>query len=236
MKAPVVLLFLKAPEPGKVKTRLAAALGDETAAAIYRRLVENQLRNIPPDWRVRVVYDPPDALECFQAWLGTWLEYRPQLPGDLGVRLAAAAAEAFAEGTETVFCIGGDCPNLCSDTLTEARSRLLEGNHLVFIPADDGGYVLVGLNSPCPEIFENIPWSTPETLLVSLNRAEAEGRKVALLPSKFDIDTRADLERILPTPGMFKVDEAGEIIFDPHDPDYKERLTNEELLKAAGIE
>lgn len=197
MNAPLILLFLKAPEPGKVKTRLAAELGDEAAAAVYRQLVKKQLRHIPPAWRIRVVYDPPDALDRFQAWLGKRLEHSPQAPGDLGDRLAAAVNQAFDEGAGPVFCIGGDCPNLCADTFTEARSRLLEENDLVFVPAEDGGYVLVGMNRPCPEIFEGIPWSSPDTLHVSLSRAETAGRNTALLPSKFDIDTRADLERAI---------------------------------------
>ena len=195
MNTPLVILFLKAPVPGTVKTRLAAEVGEEEAAEVYRRLVENQLRNIPPDWRVRVAYDPPDALEDFHAWLGTQLDYRPQAEGDLGARLDATVNQAFCEGAETVFCVGGDCPNLGPDRFIEAYSLLRDGNDIIFIPAEDGGYVLAGLQAPCPEIFDNIPWSAPDTLRVSITRAKAVGRRVALMPSLFDIDTRADLER-----------------------------------------
>jgi glycosyltransferase A (GT-A) superfamily protein (DUF2064 family) len=163
MNAPLIILFLKAPVPGKVKTRLANEVGKEEAVDVYRWLVENQLRNLPPHWRVRVAYDPPNALKDFHAWLGTRLEYRPQGEGDLGDRLASAVNQAFLEGAE--------------------------------IPADDGGYVLVGLRTPCPEIFKDIPWSAPDTLHVSIDRAEAAGRRVARMPTLFDIDTRADLER-----------------------------------------
>jgi rSAM/selenodomain-associated transferase 1 len=195
MNAPLIILFLKAPVPGKVKTRLANEVGKEEAVDVYRWLVENQLRNLPPHWRVRVAYDPPNALKDFHAWLGTRLEYRPQGEGDLGDRIGAAVNQAFLEGAETVFCVGGDCPNLGPELFIGARSLLIEGNDLVFIPADDGGYVLVGLRTPCPEIFKDIPWSAPDTLHVSIDRAEAAGRRVARMPTLFDIDTRADLER-----------------------------------------
>lgn len=195
MSAPLVLLFLKAPVPGKVKTRLAAEVGPEVAAAAYRQLVENQIRHIPPHWRLRVAYDPPDTLETFHAWLGKEVDCRPQTAGDLGGRLSAAVDEAFAEGQGPVFCIGGDCPNLCPDTFSEARSLLQQGKDIVFTPAEDGGYVLVGLNRPCPEIFESIPWSSPDTLRVSLIRAASAGRRVAQTSPRFDVDTRADLER-----------------------------------------
>lgn len=195
MNTPLVILFLKAPVPGKVKTRLAAEVGKDEATAVYRRLVENQLRNIPPQWRARVAYDPPDALEDFHIWLGTKLEYRPQAKGDLGDRLATAVNQAFREGAKTVFCVGGDCPNLCPEQFTQAHTLLLERNDVVFVPAEDGGYVLAGLRAPCPEIFEDIPWSAPDTLRVSIKRAETAGRRVARMPTLFDIDTRADLER-----------------------------------------
>lgn len=195
MNAPLVILFLKAPVPGRVKTRLAAEVGEKEAADVYRRLVENQLRNLPAGWRVRVAYDPPGALKDFHDWLGTGLDYRPQAEGDLGERLAAAVKQAFSEGAETVFCVGGDCPNLGPGLCIEARTLLVEGNDLVFVPAEDGGYVLAGLRVPCPEIFEDIPWSTPDTLSASIDHAKAAGRRMALLPTLFDIDTRADLKR-----------------------------------------
>ncbi|MCC5843212.1 MAG: TIGR04282 family arsenosugar biosynthesis glycosyltransferase [Verrucomicrobia bacterium] len=195
MSTPLVILFLKAPLPGKVKTRLAAEVGDHVAVGVYRQLVENQIRHIPPHWRIRIAHDPPDALGVFHAWLGDRHDYTPQSTGDLGDRLAAAADRAFEEGHETVFCIGGDCPNLCPDTFAAAQALLLEGNDLVFIPAEDGGYVLAGLRTPCPEIFQNIPWSSGDTLRVSLERARQHVRKVALMPPLFDVDTLADLER-----------------------------------------
>ncbi len=71
----------------------------------------------------------------------------------------------------------------------------MDGNDAVFIPAEDGGYVLLGLRKPCPEIFQNIPWSTSETLSATLANAERAGRKIALMPPLFDVDTLADLER-----------------------------------------
>ncbi|MCC5847275.1 MAG: TIGR04282 family arsenosugar biosynthesis glycosyltransferase [Verrucomicrobia bacterium] len=195
MKPPVVLLFVKAPDPGRVKTRLAKDLGNEAAVAVYRQLVERQLQQIPKAWHTRIVYDPPEALKRFQAWLGADRDYEAQCEGDLGARLQTAVHGAFAEGTERVFCIGADCPSLNVETFETALQTLQGETDLVFAPAEDGGYVLLGLNKEIPAIFEGIPWSQPDTLKVSQAQAEQNGYRVALLPPHFDIDTRADLER-----------------------------------------
>ncbi len=195
MKPPLVLLFLKAPDPGRVKTRLAKDVGNDLAVAVYRKLVERQLRQIPDAWHTRIVHDPPDALARFQDWLGADRDYEAQCDGDLGDRLKAAVQQAFAGGADTVFCIGADCPSLDAHSFVAALETLQGNADLVFAPAEDGGYVLLGLKKPIPEIFEDIPWSQPDTLEVSRSRAEQLGHRVGLLPPHIDIDTLADLER-----------------------------------------
>lgn len=202
MSRPIILMFLKAPVPGRVKTRLAADVGEEAAAAVYRQLVENQLRHLPPGWEVRIVYDPPGALETFHAWLGRGAGYCAQESGDLGRRLSAGVSDAFSEGYAPVFCIGGDCPNLFKESFAEARALLEAGHEVVFAPAEDGGYVLAGMGIFCPEVFAEIPWSGPETLEVSVKRARDAGRRVALMAARFDVDTLADLERALRETGF----------------------------------
>ena len=124
-------------------------------------------------------------------WLGAGGRALPQCDGDLGCRMAAASGEAFADGAERVVIIGSDCPDLATETLARAFA-LLDDADVVLGPATDGGYYLVGLAAPRDELFDGIPWSTPDTLRVTLEVARARGLRVALLEEKRDIDTADD--------------------------------------------
>jgi len=191
---PRIILFLKAPRSGLVKTRLAASVGEEKAVEIYRFLVESQLRRLPRDWPFEIRFTPADAEEEMREWIGRGPILLPQGEGDLGHRLADAVAEAFARGSDPVVCIGADCPGLDVPDFEEARTALRNGADLVFGPADDGGYYLIALGRPCPEVFKEIPWSSETTLARSLEQAGKCNRKVSLLPSKGDIDHIEDWE------------------------------------------
>jgi len=193
-EVPRILLFLKAPRPGRVKTRLAATVGGERAVEIYRTLVERQLAALPAGWQVEIRFDPEDAGPEMAEWLGEGFTYRPQVPGDLGDRMIQALRTAFSEGDAPVFCVGADCPELVSGDFEEARGQLENGADLVFGPATDGGYYLLGLSRFCPEVFEKIPWRSPETLKQSLSRSAEHGRRVGLLEEKSDVDEWADWE------------------------------------------
>jgi len=184
---PTALVFLKAPRPGLVKTRLAREMGEQAATAIYRTLAEEQWRRIPANWRAEVHFTPRDAETEMRAWLGERGTFRPQSEGDLGARLATGFAEAFRAGASPVIAIGGDCPELDGDCLESARLAL-HNNDLVLGPAMDGGYYLIGLNRPVPELFEGIPWSSPRALAVTLERANAAALRCRLLDRKEDID------------------------------------------------
>lgn len=190
---PTVVLMLKAPVPGRVKTRLAADIGGEQACLVYRRLVEHQAGQIPADWRVEVHFDPPGALDSMQAWLGPRPVYVPQPEGDLGVRLSAVLDRGPAGRFPLIF-LGGDCPHLNAPVLAEA-AKLLESHEVVLGPAVDGGYVLIGMNAPHPELFQGIAWSTEHVLRQTLERAEAAGLSVVLLPEMEDVDDLASWKR-----------------------------------------
>ncbi len=190
-----ILLFLKAPRPGEVKTRLARDLGPERAAAVYRSLAEAQLRRLPKDAEVVVAFAPADAESEMRAWLGHGYRFRAQCEGDLGERLAEAVADAFAAGAGGVTCIGGDCPALDARHLRQANEKLANGADVVFGPSEDGGYTLIALAGPHTGLFEDIPWSSPETLRTSLARAKQLGLRAELLETLYDIDTAKDLER-----------------------------------------
>jgi glycosyltransferase A (GT-A) superfamily protein (DUF2064 family) len=143
---PTAVVLLKAPRLGTVKTRLAAELGAPCALAIYRTLAERQLQAIPAGWPITVNFTPADAGQELRTWLAAIprvpaIAYYPQPDGDLGVRIAAAFAQAFAGGAPCVLALGGDCPDLNAALLEHAANRLAPPEiDAVLGPAADGGY------------------------------------------------------------------------------------------------
>lgn len=199
MSPRLLQLFLKAPRPGTVKTRLAATAGDATATAIYRRLAERQLTALTdlPACRLQIQYTPADAEAEMRSWLGDGPDYRPQCEGDLGDRLSRAVNAAFEQGAERVYCLGADCPLLGPGHLRRADALLDDGADVVFGPATDGGYYLLGQTAHHPGLFRDIPWSRPDTLAVSRDRAARHRLTTALLPELYDVDTEHDWHRAL---------------------------------------
>jgi uncharacterized protein len=194
----VICLILKAPRPGIVKTRLARDIGDERATAIYRALVEHQAMAIPPGWQVTVYFTPADAADEMEAWLKSRLSvaarFVPQCDGDLGQRLAGAVSAELQRGATRIFLIGGDCPGISRDYLSQADEQL-SGCDLVIGPATDGGYVLLGLKNQCTALFENIAWSTQVVLDQTVAAARRHSLSIKLLPILEDIDDAASLAR-----------------------------------------
>lgn len=191
-------VFAKAPTPGRVKTRLAADVGDARATEIYRTLGRSTvdgLRQGP--WRLVVYVAPPDpeALDAVRAWLGDGVELRPQSAGDLGRKMARALEELLDEAHEALV-VGTDIPGIDADLAAEALS-FLEDHDLVVGPATDGGYYLIGMSEPHPELFHDMAWSTDGVLSETLRRADAQSLRVALLEPLTDVDTVHDLP-----PGM----------------------------------
>jgi len=192
MSSPLIQLFLKAPRPGLVKTRLAAAIGDDNALAVYHKLVAGQLSRLPDCWPVAIHFTPADAKAEFSGWLGNEHAFYAQVNGNLGERLSHAVKDAFGQGYERVFCIGADCPELDAALFLAAEEALNEAD-VVFGPALDGGYYLIGMKAHHKVLFEDIPWSTAETLAASLRAAESADLQVRLLPELRDIDTVTNL-------------------------------------------
>jgi len=191
---PVVLAILKAPRPGYVKTRLGRQVGFDPATRIYRAMAERQLRSVPESFRIEVHYAPRGAAAEMRAWLGANHHYCVQSGGDLGQRLARAFARAFCRGGKEVIAIGADCPGLDGDCLTEAARRLKRSD-VVLGPAADGGYYLIGLRRPAPQLFEGIAWSSENVLKQTLERVTACGLSCELLSVKEDIDDLESLRR-----------------------------------------
>ena len=197
--APTLIVFAKAPVQGCVKTRLAASLGAAAAVAAYRELAERTLavaaaaRAAGVVGEVQLWCDPDTAHATFDAWrvrFGAAL--RTQRGADLGARMHAALAEALRDAGRGIV-IGTDCATLDVAYLARAAAALAERD-AVFGPAEDGGYVLVGLRRDL-DVFSGMPWSAPGLMAATRARLAALDASAAELPTQWDVDTEADWAR-----------------------------------------
>lgn len=195
MPAELLIVFVKRPRPGEVKTRLAQNVGADDASAVYRAMAEHVLRETAAraagEYGRLVRFTPASAREEIERWLPSE-PCAPQAGDDLGERMAHAFAQAFADGTRRVVLIGTDTPALERGHVLQAF-QALRTHDLVIGPARDGGYYLVGLAAPRPELFRGIAWSTPSVCAATLARAAAHGLRTHALPELCDVDTLADL-------------------------------------------
>ena len=174
-----------------MKTRLAQKIGADAACDAYQKLVRAVLNRIDSIRDVQLRYSPDDAESEVRAWLRRSWTLAPQGSGDLGERLTRAFAESFADGARRVVIIGSDCPWLSHEDIEQAWNDL-ETHDLVVGPAHDGGYWLIGLREPKPELFTGISWSTGLVLEQTLKIARARGLRFRLLRELRDVDTLGD--------------------------------------------
>lgn len=190
----ILIVFVKEPRPGATKTRLIPALGPERAADLYRRLAAEEIRRTTPrdrEYERLFFYAPAGAETALREWLpGETL--LPQEGDDLGARMNAAFDEAFRRGAARVAIVGTDAPFVARETVLEAFHGLAEHN-LVLGPAHDGGYYLLAVDRPRPELFQGIAWSTGAVLSATVERAGTLGLAVRLIEPLRDIDTLEDL-------------------------------------------
>ncbi|MEJ2201220.1 MAG: TIGR04282 family arsenosugar biosynthesis glycosyltransferase [Desulfuromonadaceae bacterium] len=187
-------LFAKEPFPGRVKTRLCPPLSPTEAAALYAACLQET---------VATLNGGPFALTLFFSGREDFfrtnfpeLKRVPQTEGDLGRRLEQALAGLFAQGHETAALIGSDSPDLPLARV-EAALAALNRVDCVTIPAADGGYVLIGTRRNRPELFRNMPWSTPRLLAATRQRAVSLGLSYHELSPWEDIDDLPSLQRLL---------------------------------------
>jgi rSAM/selenodomain-associated transferase 1 len=204
--ADLLLVFLKEPRPGAVKSRLAARIGAEAAAAVYRAIADEEIRRTAPrgdEYERRFLFDPPDSGPRIAEWLPGQI-ILPQGGGDLGERMARAFADAFANGARRAAVIGTDVPAVAREDVLDALESLDE-HDVALGPATDGGYYLIALKGPEPELFRGIRWSSGEVLAATLDRAARRGLSVRVLRTIGDVDTVEDLaaewERVRPLLG-----------------------------------
>lgn len=198
MRDALVVVFARAPEPGRVKTRLARAVGDAPACALYRWLGARVVASLTGDgsrpYDVAVRVTPSGACDAVRAWVPGADAYEPQGEGDLGERLARATRDGFAAGHRAVALVGTDCLAVTDGRAREAL-RALEGHDVALGPARDGGYYLLALARPLP-VFDAVPWSTARVAEVTRGRARDAGARLAELPVETDIDTVDDLDSL----------------------------------------
>jgi rSAM/selenodomain-associated transferase 1 len=193
----LLIVFAKAPVPGQVKTRLARMIGDEAAARLAVRMLDDTLI------RARTSGVGPVELCC--APDATHPEFRRaaelydvslsvQGDGDLGARMHRALCRGL-HSYRRALLIGTDAPKL-NPTLLRTAAQLLDMNPAVIVPAIDGGYVLIGLSQPQPDLFEDITWSTGSVMAQTRERLRRLGLPCAELPALPDIDEAEDLNHL----------------------------------------
>ena len=188
----LLILFVRNPELGKVKTRLAASVGPEVALEIYLHLLQHT-RSVTQHLAVDKVVYYSDKVEVQDMWPGGQYQKKLQSEGDLGQKMAAAFSDAFAAGYTSVVIIGSDCQQLTPEIIEKAFKEL-QTHEVVIGPALDGGYYLLGMNHLHPELFENKRWSTEHVFPDTLYDIERLHLSHTLLPSLQDVDHLEDLD------------------------------------------
>jgi rSAM/selenodomain-associated transferase 1 len=191
-------IMAKAPRVGAVKTRLCPPLRAPEAAELARCFLLDAVERVRMVAGARSImaYTPIEAQAQFEE-VAPGFVLIPQRGGDLGERQHHLIEEILGLGLEAALVIGTDSPTLPRECLDEAVSLVMAPDvDVVLGPTEDGGYYLIGLRAPCPALFESMPWSTPAVLGRTLERAHHLRLRVACLPTWFDVDTGAELERL----------------------------------------
>ena len=192
----LLVIVAKQPIPGRVKTRLFPKLSPEAAADLYRCFLQDRIQEVISFNGVdrAIAYTPEDAKETFASLTSDGFELFAQQGKHLGERLNNIFMEKLSQGYEVVSIVDSDSPDLPKTLINESFELLLSREaDIVLGPCYDGGYYLVGMRKPHPELFRNIPWSTENVLSVTLERARRLGLNVKLLSIWNDLDTFEDL-------------------------------------------
>ncbi len=191
MPHPALLVFVKNPVPGKTKTRLAEAVGNDRALLMYRRLLDHTRVQAAALPGVTRYLHYSEYVDDHDAWPGAAFIKLVQVGDGLGERMSRAFDHAFARRHDRVIIIGSDCPGVTTALLEEAFAALLTSD-VVVGPALDGGYYLLGMRHPHPGLFTNMEWSTDHVLEDTLARARVQGLRVTPLTPLSDVDYLED--------------------------------------------
>jgi rSAM/selenodomain-associated transferase 1 len=190
-----IAIMAKAPVPGLAKTRLIPAFGAHAAAVLQERLTERSVAMaLAADIGAVTLWCAPDTSHAsFRELAARWpIALKAQPEGDLGTRMLAA----IAAGAGATLVIGTDCPAFTADHLRAAASALNDGADVVLIPAEDGGYVLIGARAPHRQLFSGIAWGSATVLAETRARIAALGLACVEREYLWDVDTEGDLARL----------------------------------------
>lgn len=189
----------KPPVPGSVKTRLVPPLTNEQAAGLYGALLLDQLEHLTSleIADLYVALQPGEGDRLVESLVPARYTCFPQRGGDLGERMSEIFAELWRRGHRNVILIGSDLPPVPVDTLHEGFAALLESQRRVILgPSLDGGYYLIGMNQPVPELFSGMTWSHEGVAAETLRRLAGFPIDCHLVRESFDVDRVEDLERL----------------------------------------
>jgi len=189
-----VVVFGRPPVPGRVKTRLARAIGGEAASEIYNVLLTHSVRQADLTGFHAVLSLSDEPVAGWEPPSGVALE--AQRGADLGARLADSFDRRFSQGWSRVIVVGSDCPGMTADHIRAAAADL-ESFPAVMGPAEDGGYWLIGQRAPGADLFSGIPWSRRGTMEATRQRLGELGIEWTEIDRLVDIDTVEDVERVL---------------------------------------
>lgn len=195
----VVILFVKLPEKGKVKSRLAQCMDDDLVLRLYENMVLDTIDMLTRGrFPFRIFFTPSGAREQIVEWLGHGHPSVPQTGEGLGDRMDGAFACVFAGEVEEALLIGSDIPGLTTKVIDEAFNALLTDDAVIG-PADDGGYYLIGFRKKSfePGVFHDIVWSTGTVFRETMHKLQDSSLKVHVLPELTDVDTVEDLKTFM---------------------------------------
>ena len=202
-----LVIFVKAPLVGDVKTRLIPVLSLSQAAELYQCFARDIVRSMKriKEASVKIAYQPhariPDP-----SWVGGSLPYFKQEGQSMGERLSKAFLSAFQARAQRVIIIGCDSPTLPVAYVRQAF-KMLEGCDVVLGPATDGGFYLVGMSKFCPGLFDQIVWSSEEVFDKTLFNVRHYSYSLRTLPAYFDVDTPEELEALWKSKDSHNLDE-----------------------------
>ena len=195
-----LIAFVKYPQPGQVKSRLANDFDSDFATFLYKAFVLDILEcAMKGNWQLRIFFYPPEKETEIKETFGNDHEYRPQRGADLGTRMKSAFIDCFSEGFKSVVLIGSDFPDLPLKIIEDAFALLDSPSDAVIGPTVDGGYYLIGFryDTFLPAIFDGLIWSTASVFLETLKILHAYGRQTEIIQEWRDVDTRDDLINLM---------------------------------------
>jgi rSAM/selenodomain-associated transferase 1 len=201
MNSVAIAIICKTPASGQSKTRLSAVLSPDDCAALSACFIRDVALTVDAVARGAnaapyAIYTPMGSEAALRPLLPESFRLLPQGDGDLSARLVKAVRDLFAAGHGGAILLNSDSPTLPAAILLSAVDAVHAGDSIVFGPALDGGYTLVGMAKPHLEIFADIPWSTPEVHRLSVERARKLGVPVVNVPAWYDVDDEASLRML----------------------------------------